>query len=68
MINKDADEIGTVIVILVLAFVFFITGAVIGTNSGEFRVTNKYHQEAIDRGFGQYCPQSGKWAWKDECK
>lgn len=27
-----------------------------------------WREEAIDRDLGLYCPNTGKWAWKGECK
>lgn len=27
-----------------------------------------YKLEAIERGYAQYCPNNGEWAWKGECK
>lgn len=26
-----------------------------------------YQKQAIERGFAQYCPHDGKWAWIGEC-
>lgn len=28
---------------------------------------NGWRAEAIERGYAQYCPDDGQWAWKGEC-
>jgi ABC-type lipoprotein release transport system permease subunit len=28
---------------------------------------NNLMSQGIERGFAQYCSQTGKWAWLDEC-
>jgi len=27
-----------------------------------------YKQQAIECGYAKYCPKTGEWAWKGECK
>lgn len=27
-----------------------------------------WHQEAISRGYGYFCPDTGRFAWKGECE
>lgn len=27
-----------------------------------------YKQQAIDRGYAEYCAKTGDWAWKGECE
>ena len=30
--------------------------------------TPDYKQQAIERGYAEYCSKTGEWAWKGECE
>lgn len=53
-----------IVLLLVHAFYFVGLLALALLSGGEIRTLR---QEAIDRGFAQYCPITGEWSWKDDC-
>lgn len=50
----------------------FFAGIILGLLSlywfGSWETSEIYRKEAIERGYAQYCPLSGNWAWEGECK
>lgn len=48
--------------ILIYIFTFFI-GILMGTITDRFI----WHKKAVEHSYGLYCPDTGKFAWKDEC-
>lgn len=51
-------EVGMMVLAAIVVGIF-IAGQWFGTNSTRL--------EAIQRGYGMYCPDSGDFAWKGEC-
>ena len=50
--------------VVIVALFILLSGAV---NEGK-KVTDKdWIKAAIERGYGQYCPKDGAFAWKGEC-
>ena len=47
-----------------VCFVFFVWGATLGERETEI----KYQKQAIERGYGLYCPTDGNFAWVGECE
>jgi hypothetical protein len=55
---------------------FLLIGIIIGLivgigGAGSLMINatvNEYREAAIERGYAQYCPKDGKFAWKDECE
>ena len=49
-----------------------IAGFVIGCLMGLWVMTDAansmWRSEAIERGYGLYCPNNGQWAWVGECE
>ena len=52
------DEVSTIIAAALFA---------IGLIMGAVAVRSAFRQEAIDKGYAQYCSATGYWAWKGEC-
>lgn len=53
----------------------FIRGFFLGTLAGlglsmiiAVSIDLRYQEGSISRGYAQYCPLDGEWAWKGECK
>lgn len=47
-------------------FMFVIAGiAMLGVTRD---ANTRWHNEIISRGYAQYCPNNGEWAWKGECE
>ena len=50
---------------------FFIAGMVLGAFLNGLFVTvvlnYNWRSDLAERGYAQYCPIDGRWAWKDEC-
>jgi len=50
----------------------FLAGFVLGLIpmfiAGMYLENDHWHLELIQRGLAQYCPLTGEWAWKGECK
>lgn len=55
------------------AFHLFMTAALtclvlLATASWGYKeATSAFEKGAIERGYAQYCPADGAWAWKGEC-
>lgn len=49
-------------------FIGFSLGLLSLYHLGYSQASRFYQQEAIYRGYGQICPNSGKWSWINECK
>lgn len=45
-----------------------VLGFLIGVISGIYTVSDHYKQSAIERGYGLYCPDTGNFAWVNECQ
>jgi len=55
--------------VIVLAIAAFATLTLImGASIGHREASRVYKSDAIERGYAQYCPTDGAWAWKDECE
>ena len=39
-----------------------------GVSSGGAIVEEVWQVETVERDLAQYCPKTGHWAWKGECK
>ena len=46
---------------------FFLIGISVGLFLGSYLSLDDMQKQAIDRGYGIYCPDTGAWAWKGEC-
>ena len=51
---------------LALPFSAF-AGGLLGLIIGSVFEGGTYKAQAIERGYAQYCPADGAWAWKGEC-
>lgn len=50
------------------AFVVGVSlGLIAGFILGLFPTVAGWKQETVNRGYAQYCPMDGQWAWKGEC-
>jgi hypothetical protein len=55
--------------VIVLAIAAFATLTLImGASVGHREASRVYKSGAIERGYAQYCPTDGAWAWKGECE
>lgn len=57
---KDFDATILSIGVVLLSILF-------GSLAGNMKV-NQIRHEAIEREYGQYCPNDGVWRWKGECE
>jgi len=48
---------------LLIALVGFLLAMIVGSSFEG----GTYRAQAIERGYAQYCPADGAWAWKGEC-
>jgi len=55
------DDVGSFILVLIIGFC-------IGVLVGSFSTQATYEKNAIQRGYATYCPDTGNFAWKDECE
>lgn len=46
----------------------FCVGGVVGTAITSFIFVSKFEADIIRRGYAQYCPTTGDFAWKGECE
>jgi hypothetical protein len=54
--------------VLVLTIAAFATlTMLIGFSTGHREASRAYKSGAIERGYAQYCPADGDWAWVGEC-
>lgn len=49
------------------ALLGLFVGLIYGFLWGWILSEDRYRAKAIERGFALYCPDSGDFAWKDEC-
>jgi hypothetical protein len=54
------------IILAVAAFACFTLG--LGLTVGYGGASSVFEKGAIERGYAQYCPDDGAWAWKGECE
>jgi len=54
------------IILAVVAFTCFTMG--LGLSGGHGIASSVFKKGAIERGYAQYCPTDGAWAWKGECE
>jgi Na+(H+)/acetate symporter ActP len=54
------------IILAVAAFACFTLG--LGAAVGHDGASSVFKKGAIERGYAQYCPADGAWAWKGECE
>ena len=43
-------------------------GMSVGGNMGDVRTKSELQTQAIERGYGLYCPTTGRFAWRGECE
>jgi hypothetical protein len=60
MENEERLCVGAIVLSLVL-------GATLGVLVASAMKDEDWQHDAIKRGYGQYCPTTGDWAWKGEC-
>ncbi len=48
----------------VFTFIVFV----LGVGCGSRLTSDVYKAQAVKRGYAQYCPDDGAWAWKGECE
>ena len=51
--------------LVVVVFLFLLLTGVLSTGMGVEE--ESWIKAAIERGYGQYCPKDGAFAWKGEC-
>lgn len=49
-------------------FMFLVVCIGLGLLIGNFYTGKVFQKQAIERGYAQYCPANGAWAWKGECR
>ena len=54
-----SDAIAFIILIIITITVGFVAGSQ--------RTGDAYKAQAVERGYAQYCPTDGAWAWVGEC-
>ena len=52
---------------IVTLVVSWMIGNYTGFVEGVERMRSAFHESAIERGYGQYCQDTGHWKWKGEC-
>ena len=58
MLFANGAEIVLIVLAAIVAAIFF---------GGMYAGSYKYKQEAVERGYALYCPDTGNFSWKDEC-
>lgn len=47
--------------------VWSVISLIVGLFVGSWLSESQYRAEATERGYAQYCPDTGYWKWKGEC-
>lgn len=54
--------------VLMISFLIGLGITGFGITMGDNEARHQLHTEAIERGYGLYCPTNGQFAWAGECK